>query len=397
MSNKTREKTRYPGITKITTEKGAVSYRLIVDVGPSATRKRNQECWTYRTLKEATDKRSQVLADRKANTLVKRSDVTFDQLCERWLASKHDVREVTRIGYADHLKIARAQLGRIKVQDIARSDVERVVRAVQDRGLSHRSVVVTLGRIKQVLGYGISEGVVAVNVASSVKPPRKQHSTAPADTRPKDEPWDQDEFDLFRAVADQDEWAAAWRLTLCGLRRSEVMGMTWDAIDPDRGEVQIIQGRVLLDGHRTAIDDPKSAASRRTVSIEDILPGTVALFRALSARQAADKLGMGPDYLETGLVLVDALGRPIRPDTYSDRYSRLCREAGVRPIHPHLVRHALANKMNRAGVAIVDAAALLGHTPQVYMSTYLRPTEQGVRSAASALGAALAGGGVYLP
>jgi integrase len=247
---KTRERTRHPGITKITTDRGVVSYRLIVDVGPSPTRKRNQECWTYRTLKEATDKRAQVLADRKAKTLVKRSDVTFDELCTRWLDSKHDVREVTRIGYADHLKIARSLLGRMKVQDIARSDVERVVRAVQDRGLSHRSVVVTLGRIKQVLSYGISEGVVAVNVASSVKRPRKQHSTARADTRAKDEPWSQEEYDRFRAVADLDEWAALWRLTLCGLRPSEVMGLSWDAVDLDRREVQIVQGRVLLDGHR---------------------------------------------------------------------------------------------------------------------------------------------------
>jgi integrase len=262
--SKIREKTRYPGITKITTDKGVVSYRVIVDVGPTATRNRNQECWTYRTLKEATDKRNQVLADRKSKTLVKRTNTTFDQLCDKWLASKVDVREVTRIGYADHLKTARSLLGRMRVRDIARSDIERVVRAVQDRGLSHRSVQTTLGRIKQVLAYGITEGVVAVNVASSVKPPWKQHSTAKADTRPKDEPWTQEELFQFRAVADADEWAALWRLTLCGLRRSEVMGLTWDAIDLDRGEVQVRQGRVLLDGHWTAVDDPKSRASRRT-------------------------------------------------------------------------------------------------------------------------------------
>jgi hypothetical protein len=178
--SKIREKTRYPGITKITTDKGVVSYRVIVDVGPTATRNRNQECWTYRTLKEATDKRNQVLADRKSKTLVKRTNTTFDQLCDKWLASKVDVREVTRIGYADHLKTARSLLGRMRVRDIARSDIERVVRAVQDRGLSHRSVQTTLGRIKQVLAYGITEGVVAVNVASSVNP----HGSSTALPRP---------------------------------------------------------------------------------------------------------------------------------------------------------------------------------------------------------------------
>jgi hypothetical protein len=65
-------------------------------------------------------------------------------------------------------------------------------------------------------------------------------------------------------------------------------------------------------------------------------------------------------------------------------------------VHPHLVRHALANRMNRAGVAPVDAAPLLLHTPQTYIDTYLRPTVHGARSAADALGMALAEGGVYL-
>jgi hypothetical protein len=150
------------------------------------------------------------------------------------------------------------------------------------------------------------------------------------------------------------------------------------------------RGRVPVGGRRTAIDDPKSAASRRTVSVEGVQPGTVALLRALKARQAADRLALGRGYIESGLVLVDPLGSPVRPELYSDRFQGLCRQAGVRAIHLHLVRHTLANALNRAGVAIVDAAALLGHTPTVYVSTYLRKSEAGARSAADALGAALA-------
>jgi site-specific recombinase XerD len=34
----------------------------------------------------------------------------------------------------------------------------------------------------------------------------------------------------------------------------------------------------------------------------------------------------------------------------------------LRPIHLHLIRHTLATELLRAGVTIVDAAALLGHT-----------------------------------
>jgi hypothetical protein len=103
-------------------------------------------------MKEARAERSKIIADRSRGTLVKRSAITFDELCTRWLDSKHDVREVSRIGYFYALKHPRAILGRAKVQNIARSDIEKTIRSLKDdHGLSHRSVVYTLGTIKQVL------------------------------------------------------------------------------------------------------------------------------------------------------------------------------------------------------------------------------------------------------
>jgi hypothetical protein len=88
-------------------------------------------------------------------------------------------------------------------------------------------------------------------------------------------------------------------------------------------------GRILLDGQRTATDDSRSSVSRRSVPLEEIHLGTVALLRTLKARQAADRLVLGAGYPETGLLLLDPLGTPIRPEAYSDRFVVLCRTAGV--------------------------------------------------------------------
>jgi integrase len=214
----------------------------------------------------------------------------------------------------------------------------------------------------------------------------KQHG----DTKPKIV-WEPQELITFRTVADQDEWAAAWRLTLCGLRRSEVLGMRWDAIDLTSGEVVVQAGRVLLDGKRTATDDPKSSASHRTVPVEAMHTGTVVLLRSLKARQAADRLVLGAGYRETGYVLVDPLGEPVKPYTYSDRFEILCRKAGVPVVQLHSVRHTLATIMHKAGEAPADAAALLGHTVAVRLARYVTPTEKGARTAASGFGAAISG------
>jgi hypothetical protein len=56
-------------------------------------------------------------------------------------------------------------------------------------------------------------------------------------------------------------------------------------------------------------------------------------------------------------------------------------------IRPHSVRGAVGTKLNQLGIPHADASALLGHTVGVYVSTYVRRTEAGARSAAAALGA----------
>jgi integrase len=111
---------------------------------------------------------------------------------------------------------------------------------------------------------------------------------------------------------------------MCGLRRSKVLGLTWDCVDLDHGEIVVQAGRVLLDGRPT--DDPKSAASRRTVPVEEIQPGTVALLRSLRARQAADRLVLG------GLSTRDrSVARRRAGDTCQARGAYSDRFAGVVP------------------------------------------------------------------
>jgi integrase len=193
-------------------------------------------------------------------------------------------------------------------------------------------------------------------------------------------------------VADRDDWAAGWRLSLCGLRRSEVLGLQWGAVDLTSGEVTVKAGRIALVGHRVATDDPKSAASWRTVPAESMHAGTVAIFRGLSARQAADRLAAGAAYEQSTYLIVNALGHPVRPELYSARFALLCRQAGIPVVRLHSVRHTLALMLHRAGQAPADAAALLGHPVAVHLDSYVPRTERGAQTAASALGQVVAAG-----
>jgi hypothetical protein len=109
---------------------------LIITVGKRSDGREIQQCHTFRTMTEARAKQNEIKAARDRGTLVKRDNVTFDDLAQRWLDSRHDIREVTRLGYGYVLKAVREQLGQEKVQDLSRADIEAVIRKLES-GNSH--------------------------------------------------------------------------------------------------------------------------------------------------------------------------------------------------------------------------------------------------------------------
>jgi integrase len=338
-----------------------------------------------RTLGTLTDARQWVAKTRgqvEQGTYTAPSRVTVQQLADDWLTSRRDIREVSLNGYRQVLAPVLARIGQRPAQSITREELDRLVEwcrtegGTRGRGLSQRSIVYTLGALRQVFDYGVSTGVLPGNPARYVKAPRRRKG----DHR-QPQVWEPVGLLGFRAVSDADEWAAGWRLTLCGLRRSEVLGLSWEHVDLDAGAVTVAASRVVVGRKRTATDDVKSDASGRSVPVESMHPGTVALLRREWLRQGRPA---------AGLVVINAAGEGVHPDAYSERFRELSRQAGLDVIRLHEVRHTIATALHRAGVAPADAAALLGHTVATHLSVYVAKTERGAASAADAFGEVLA-------
>lgn len=380
-------------IRLVFTKAGEPRYRVTLDVAPKGA-PRQQETTTHGTLTAARGYVVETKAQLAEGDYLQPSKVTLEALARDWLASKRDVREVTVNGYADALAPVLDRLGKRAAQSITRRDVEAVMEALETEGgrrgkpLSHRSLVYALGSLRQCLQYGVSTEVLRRNVAADVKPRRKRKGDSKAV-----EVWEPAQVLAFRAhVAKCDDWAhPAFLLATCGMRRSEVLGLSWAAVDLDAGTVRVEASRVKTGrGGATSTDDTKSDASTRTVAVEVMAPGTVAALRSLRAQQAAQRLKAGAAWHDTGLVFVNALGQGIYPETYALRWRTLRASSGLPEIRLHALRHSLATLMHRAGVAPADAASVLGHTVSTHLSFYVRPTESGAESAAAKVGEVLA-------
>jgi integrase len=137
----------------------------------------------------------------------------------------------------------------------------------------------------------------------------------------------------------------------CGLRRDEIIGLTWAEADLENGVAYV---RETGSG-----DGPKSESGTRMVP----LPGpVVAALRAWRKVQAADRLAWGPDWTDTGLVFTREDGTPVPPQWVSVRFETLAYRAGMPPVRFHDLRHGAASLCKAAGLDTKFISALLGHS-----------------------------------
>jgi integrase len=380
--------------------RGRVAFRARVDTARfERGRPRKQTAATFDTLLDARqwvdEVRAAVASTGSYGDGIGTNTETVAGLCDRWIASRIDVREVTRLGYKNWIApVRRHALAAMPVAQVGLSDVQQFVswlavegarpRNGRDVGsaLSANSMRSTRIALQQAFDLALNEGTIARNPVKLARWP-KSRTLRGSDLQH----WTADQLVKFREYADTDSLAPMWRLTLCGMTRADICGLRWSDLDMDEGVARISQGRVALDDGSSVIGDPKSAARTRAVPFESVWPGTLALLRRMKAKQASDRLAAGRAWRETGLILVNEIGDPLRPEVYSDRFRRACSSAGVPVIKLHSVRHSIALALHQAGISPNDAAAMLGHSLPVHIGTYVpHSNAAGIQAAASALG-----------
>lgn len=369
-------------ITKHARADGSTVYKAVVDAGPDpATGQRRQRRGTFPTQKAARAWLAQTRVEVEKGTYVAPVKLALGDYLEEWLAGRVDVKPSTRRNYQDALRPIRQTLAARPLQSLTEADLDLLVVGMLDgslraqgragQPLSPRAVRLTLTVLGMALKAAMEEGRVQRNVAALVK--RPPQSTA------RRTGWEPAQVEAFLAAADMDPLGGAFRLSLHGLRRGEVCGLRWEDVDLETGDVTVRRSRVLVAGLGIVEqEDTKTAASARVVWMG---PGTTASVGRLRAVQAEARLAAPPGrWQHSGLVVVDAMGRGVRPDWYADAFARCAAAAGVPLISLHQARHAFGSYMIHKGVPIPVVSRLLGHAdPAVTMAIYAHALETGSR------------------
>ncbi|NUK72131.1 site-specific integrase [Streptomyces lunaelactis] len=274
-------------------------------------------------------------------------------------------------------------------KDAKRATARRKCCAVGDCCESYPSRRVIQGSrdaLRAALTHAVSEEEIGKNVAALVKVPKPR--------RQRIKPWSVAEAGQFLtdAAARDDHLFAAWVLVLClGLRRGEVLGLTWKSVDFETSELYVdhqIQraGRQIL--HRET----------KTEDSDDFLPLPALCLKALRmrrARQLGDRKAAGELWQDShGLVFTTKYGTPIEPGNLTRMFALRARRAGLRVIPLRNTRHTCSSLLVALKVHPKVAQRILRHSQiAMTMEVYAEASEEAVRDAIGKLSDAMGGTG----
>ncbi|MCL2605571.1 MAG: site-specific integrase [Defluviitaleaceae bacterium] len=149
-----------------------------------------------------------------------------------------------------------------------------------------------------------------------------------------------------------------------GLRRSEVIGLRWSALDLINGSLTVRQKvvQVTQEGKRKNIisDKLKNFSSRRTLPLDDKL---ITVFSEIKKQQEYNREICGNSYCTDYLdyICVNKMGELINPETLSRQFSKTLRQNNMRVIRYHDLRHSCASLLLALGYSMKDLQEWLGH------------------------------------
>nr|WP_255744596.1 tyrosine-type recombinase/integrase [Streptacidiphilus sp. ASG 303] len=236
--------------------------------------------------------------------------------------------------------------------------------------------------LRSALGNAMTEEVISRNPAQLIKLSTPRRSTP--------DPWSVEEARRFleAAKAARDPLFPAYVLILVlGLRKGEVLGLTWDDVNLDAGELRIrrqlqrVGGRLLH-------------AETKTEGSADVLPLPAVCVDALTARAEAQeraRAAAGELWTDSRFVFTTRYGTPVEPRNFNREFARRCERAGVRRIRVHDTRHTCGSLLAALDVHPRIAMQILRHsqiavTMEVYTHVPAESTRKALRKLGSTLG-----------
>ncbi len=212
--------------------------------------------------------------------------------------------------------------------------------------------------IHKALKYAVKMDLIPFNPADKVERPKKQRYIA--------DYYRQEELERLLEASKDHPYSLLIQMTaFYGLRRSEALGLKWDAIDFERGTISVIRTvtTITLDGKQTEIEQ-QSAKTKSSLRTLPLIGSFREYFLQVKEAQELNKQICGNCYNHEydGFVFVDELGERMRANYLTSAFPKFLEDHGLRRMRFHDLRHSCASLLLANGVPLKHIQEWLGHS-----------------------------------
>lgn len=317
--------------------------KLIVSVGSGANRKRKTKVVTYTTKKELERMYRRYEDEVRHNPLI---DTTVEELIDAYIENRKIVglKATTERGYNTAKERIISFMGGFIAKDVTAYQIECFI-AEMAKTYKAKTIHNTIGLLNASYARAVRTGQLTDNPCQRVALPKKQ--------KPDIKIFSEHEMlAFFRALSNERiDYKVAYELCLlCGMRRSEVLGLKESDVNIPFKCVTISHTRHRVNGEDIE-QDTKTEQSRRTLALPDAVVEDIKTLLREHDRP----------YKHTDYLIQDGFGHPMNPSVLTNHIHDIEDAAGLPQISVHGLRHTFASMLNNAGVDIARISRELGH------------------------------------
>jgi integrase len=303
---------------------------------------------------------------------------TFGGFCDRYLArieAEGDLALSTTRGYRTCRERIPAKLNKRQLVTLRPRDFELLYADLIKR-LSPVTVTNTHRFFRLVLEYATDMNEIEKNPCSKVRVPKGTTKKRREVSFDDDFDFDEDDAavqtipraDVFRIVesfenppgqchANPMTHALFFTAYATGMRRGEILALTWRDIDFEAGKLHVRRAIYWPHGvEKPIVKEPKTSSGRRTITIS---PATVRKLREWRTRLEAIAKEARAPVPKLVFPNLDTFG-PFRPDTASNAFRTRALALGIKG-NLHALRHTHASELLAAREPVHVVSKRLGH------------------------------------
>ena len=308
--------------------------------------------------KEVKDKLQKIQSEIANGTYIADNDMTVGEWMDEWYECfTSGVKAASRARYEQDIRIhIKPGIGHINLQDLKLLHVQRFLNQCKDKkNLAQKTLKNIYLVLNKALKKAQSQGLIRQNPCGEAEIP--SYETPQKEMRPLK---DAEVAQFLKLISGHQDENLLYTALFTGMRQSELIGLTWDCIDWDTGNIHLYRQLKTVKGREDswAFSTLKNKQSRDFIAP----PSVIRVLKKQKLKQAEWKLMYGAAYHnDLNLVFTNPLGKHLTDVTVYNHFKAIVTQMGLPEIRFHDLRHTYATLALQNGVDVKTVSHNLGH------------------------------------